>query len=132
MTFDNDKKDLYMKKNYGLDGLFNRPTGVRLEEGETVQEETAAETKAEETATRKAGRPRKVQGERVIDKCERFNILCNTELLSKVRAIASQENLPIKDVIETALSEIIRRYEKKHGPIETTPREQNKTLMDVL
>ena len=121
-----------MKKKYGLDGLFNRPTGVRLEEGENLQEETAAENKAEETATRKAGRPRKVQGERVIDKCERFNILCNTELLSKVRAIASQENLPIKDVIETALSEIIRRYEKKHGPIETTPREQNKTLMDVL
>lgn len=118
-----------MKQKYGLDGLFSRPTGVKVEEDQQPAN-SAAKGKGE---PRKVGRPRKPEGERETDKLTRVTFLANVDTIAKVRAIAAQEQLTIKDVIDTALVEIIRRYEKKHGAVCVTKEaKKSKTLMDVL
>lgn len=115
-------------KNFGIDGLFNRPTGVHTEdEAKPVVSSTAKD------GARKVGRPKKAEGERETDRIERVTFLGNIETMKKVRAIAAREQLTIKDVIDTALLEIIRRYEAKHGKVTVDGEtRQNKTLMDVL
>lgn len=119
-----------MKQKYGLDGLFSRPTGVNVEDEKKAPKDVA---ETENAKPRKVGRPRKPEGERETDKLTRVTFLANVDTMAKVRAIAAQEQLTIKDVIDTALLEIIRRYEKKHGPVETdNTTKRNKTLMDVL
>lgn len=123
-----------MKKDYGIDGLFSRPTGVKVDE-EPVQQNTEAKPQASITKERrKVGRPKKAEGERETDKLTRVTFLANIDTMTKVRAIAAQEQLTIKDVIDTALSEIIRRYEDKHGVIQVKgqPKVAGKTLLDVL
>lgn len=123
-----------MKKNYGIDGLFSRPTGVNVEE-EPVKENTDKETKAlASEERRKVGRPKKPEGERETDRLTRVTFLANIDTITKVRAIASQEQLTIKDVIDTAMNEIIRRYEEKHGAIRIKGKTKvpGKTLLDVL
>ena len=123
-----------MKKDYGIDGLFSRPTGVKVDE-EPVQQNTEPKPQASVTEERrKVGRPKKAEGERETDKLTRVTFLANIDTMTKVRAIAAQEQLTIKDVIDTALSEIIRRYEDKHGVIQVKgqPKVAGKTLLDVL
>lgn len=115
-------------KNFGIDGLFNRPTGVNIDDA--VKPSTPSNSKE---GVRKVGRPKKAEGERETDRIERVTFLGNIETMKKVRAIAAREQLTIKDVIDTALLEIIRRYETKHGKVTVDGESrQNKTLMDVL
>jgi len=121
-----------MKKKYGIEGLFNRPTGVNV--SDDPEPGTRVLVKEEASAfPKKAGRPKMAEGERVGDKSEYVTFQAEKETIAKVRSIADKEHLTIKNIIDTALNEIIRRYEEKHGPVKVCKQKNNdKTLLDVL
>jgi len=52
----------------------------------------------------------------------RATFIINEELLEKLKAIAYWDRVLIKDVINTALQEIIVKYEKKSGAIKPIPK----------
>lgn len=54
----------------------------------------------------------------------RATFILNEELLEKVKAIAYWDRVLIKDVVNTALQEIVVKYEKKNGDIKPIPKKQ--------
>ena len=52
----------------------------------------------------------------------RATFIVNEELLDKLKAIAYWDRVLIKDVINTALQDIVAKYEKKSGPIKPIPK----------
>jgi hypothetical protein len=52
----------------------------------------------------------------------RATFIINEDLLEKLKAIAYWERLLIKDVVNTALQEIVAKYEKKSGAIKPIPK----------
>ena len=49
---------------------------------------------------------------------ERTSLILNKHQYAKVRAIALQESMTIKDLVYEMFKLGIERYEKKHGPVE--------------
>jgi len=52
----------------------------------------------------------------------RATFIINEELLDKLKAIAYWDRVLIKDVVNTALQEIVVKYEKKNGDIKPIPK----------
>lgn len=52
----------------------------------------------------------------------RATFIINEELLEKLKAIAYWDRVLIKDVVNTALQEIVAKYEKKNGEIKPIPK----------
>ena len=52
----------------------------------------------------------------------RATFIVNEELLDKLKAIAYWDRVLIKDVVNTALQEIVAKYEKKNGDIKPIPK----------
>ena len=52
----------------------------------------------------------------------RATFIVNEELLDKLKAIAYWDRVLIKDVVNTALQEIVVKYEKKNGDIKPIPK----------
>lgn len=52
----------------------------------------------------------------------RATFIVNEELLDKLKAIAYWDRVLIKDVVNTALQEIVAKYEKKNGEIKPIPK----------
>ncbi len=52
----------------------------------------------------------------------RATFIVNEELLEKLKAIAYWDRVLIKDVVNTALQEIVVKYEKKNGDIKPIPK----------
>ena len=69
--------------------------------------------------------PKKLEKER---QEERFCTIVSSDLLKKVRIIATREGLQIKDVVEAAFEKAISNYERKHGKIEDDPKKNVKDL----
>lgn len=59
---------------------------------------------------------------------ERFCTIVRSDILKKVRIIATREGLQIKDVVEAAFEKAISSYERKHGRIEEDPKKNVKDL----
>ena len=57
-----------------------------------------------------------------------FCTIVSSNLLKKVRIIATREGLQIKDVVEAAFEKAISNYERKHGKIEDDPKKNVKDL----
>lgn len=55
------------------------------------------------------------------DKVGHFSCICDKDLIAKVRAIAWQEHLTVRAVVESMFSKCIAKYEKKRGPIHIEP-----------
>ena len=82
-----------------------------------------------EPETKKVGRPvtqfkeiTKSSQEGTKENETRATFIINEELLDKLKAIAYWDRLLIKDVINTALQDIIIKYEKKNGDIKPIPK----------
>ena len=90
--------------NESLDALFTGLTG-------TSQEPKHSETVTNPQRTARKKKPRVLEE-------ERFCTIVSTELLHKIRLIASREGLQIKDVVNAAFEKAIKSYERKHGVIE--------------
>ena len=77
----------------------------------------------------KRGRPKtstreitKSSQEGTKEKETRATFIVNEELLDKLKAIAYWDRVLIKDVVNTALQEIVAKYEKKNGEIKPIPK----------
>ena len=77
----------------------------------------------------KRGRPKtstreitKSSQEGTKEKETRATFIVNEELLEKLKAIAYWDRVLIKDVVNTALQEIVAKYEKKNGEIKPIPK----------
>ena len=52
----------------------------------------------------------------------RATFIVNEELLEKLKAVAYWERRMIKEVIASALEEIVAKYEEKNGPVKLIPK----------
>ena len=52
----------------------------------------------------------------------RATFIINEELLDKLKAIAYWDRCLIKDVVNTALQDVVAKYEKKNGDIKPIPK----------
>ena len=88
----------------------------------TIKEEHEPDTA--EKPVRKRGRRRKgdvnTDGS-TPDKVGHFSCICDKDLIAKVRAIAWQEHMTVRAVVESMFSKCIAKYEKKRGPIQIEP-----------
>lgn len=60
---------------------------------------------------------------------ERLCTIVNSELVKKIRILASIEGLTIRNVVEAAFQKAISSYELKHGEL---PAEHKKNLKDLF
>lgn len=86
---------------------------------------------ATEKHVRKRGRRRKgdvnTDGS-TPDKVGHFSCICDKDLIAKVRAIAWQEHMTVRAVVESMFSKCIAKYEKKRGPIQIEPNQSSEEL----
>ena len=95
----------------------------------TIKEEH--EPSAGEQTVRKRGRKRKGNENTngaTADKAGHFSCICDKDLIAKVRAIAWQEHLTVRAVVESMFSKCIAKYEKKRGPIQIEPSQPSEEL----
>ena len=59
-----------------------------------------------------------------------FSVICDKELVRKIKAIAHKEHLHINDVVQTIYRIAIDNYERTHGPIDDV--HNKRTAADVL
>ncbi len=62
---------------------------------------------------------------------ERFTVVCSSELVEKIKAIAQKEGFTIREVVEKFFSNGIGAYEKKHGRIKVATKKK-RNIDDVL
>ena len=60
-----------------------------------------------------------------------FTVICNDELVEKIKAIAQKEGFTIREVVEKFFRNGISSYEGKHGRIIVKPRKKQ-NIDDVL
>lgn len=63
-----------------------------------------------------------------VAKWQHFTVICSTDIVKKLKAIAHTEGFSIRDVVEKFLADGILRYEKRHGAITG----RKKKIEDVL
>ena len=94
-----------------------------------MQEEHEPDTA--EKHVRKRGRRRKgdvsTDGS-IPDKVGHFSCICDKDLIAKVRAIAWQEHLTVRAVVESMFTKCIAKYEKTRGPIQIEPNQPSEEL----
>ena len=89
------------------------------------------EPSAGEKTIRKRGRRRKGNDNTdgaTADKTGHFSCICDKDLIAKVRAIAWQEHLTVRAVVESMFTKCIAKYEKKRGPIQIEPNRPSEEL----
>ena len=59
-----------------------------------------------------------------------FSVVCNKELVRKVKAIARKEGLHVNAVVQAMYEEGINSYERLHGPVDSNARQRS--AKDVL
>lgn len=57
-----------------------------------------------------------------------FSCICDKDLIAKVRAIAWQEHLTVRSVVESMFTKCTAKYEKKRGPIQIEPNRPSEEL----
>ena len=60
-----------------------------------------------------------------------FTVICSSELVDKIKAIAQKEDFTIREVVEKFFRNGIGSYESKHGPIKVKNRKRQ-NIDDVL
>ena len=94
-----------------------------------MQEEREPDTA--EKSVRKRGRRRKADGSTegvTTNNIGHFSCICDKDLIAKVRAIAWQEHMTVRAVVESMFSKCIAKYEKKRGPIQIEPSQSSEEL----
>ena len=93
-------------------------------EQQTSHEPSSSEPIAAEEPVRRRGRRKKDASNAygaAADKVGHFSCICDKNLIAKVRAIAWQEHMTVRAVVENMFTKCIAKYEKKHGPIQIEP-----------
>lgn len=110
--------------NKSLDALFSGLTVSGNDSQAPVEQPATQRKKGSKPETPRA-KQKRLEKER---QEERFCTIVNSEILKKVRIIATREGLQIKDVVEAAFEKAIGNYERKHGKIEEDPKKNVKDL----
>ena len=138
------------------DNAFNeifgkKPSTEQKTEPQTSQEDTSAIKEQSEAETLSVQQPMQEEhepsaGEKTIYKRGRrrksddstdgttaykaghFSCICDKDLIAKVRAIAWQEHLTVRAVVESMFTKCIAKYEKKRGPIQIEPNRPSEEL----
>lgn len=64
---------------------------------------------------------------------ERFAFICDKTLVAKVKAIATKEDITIRELMEYMMTQGITRYEKKNGAVDTgIETSGKKRLKDIM
>ena len=94
-----------------------------------MQEEREPDTA--EKSVRKRGRRKNADGcaeDVAINSVGHFSCICDKDLIAKVRAIAWQEHMTVRAVVEGMFTKCIAKYEKKRGPIQIEPSQSSEEL----
>jgi predicted ArsR family transcriptional regulator len=125
------------KKNFtgGLSSLLGEQTGKPKKaknyiEDESVFFDISNEDKAKrEKEKRKVGRPQTVfktitksSQEGTKENETRATFIVDEALLDKLKAIAYWDRVLIKEVINSALQDVVAKYEKKNGTVKPIPK----------
>lgn len=110
--------------NKSLDALFTGLTVTGNPPKETENKPMPEKGKKGKSLSARA-KQRQLEKER---QEERFCTIVRSDILKKVRIIATREGLQIKDVVEAAFEKAISNYERKHGKIEEDPKKNVKDL----
>ena len=110
--------------NKSLDALFTGLTVTGNPPKETENKPIPEKGKKGKSLSARA-KQRQLEKER---QEERFCTIVRSDILKKVRIIATREGLQIKDVVEAAFEKAISNYERKHGKIEDDPKKNVKDL----
>ena len=84
-----------------------------------------------EKSVRKRGQRRKADGSTegvTTNNIGHFSCICDKDLIAKVRAIAWQEHMTVRAVVESMFTKCITKYEKKRGPILIEPSQPSEEL----
>ena len=98
-------------------------------EQQTMQEEHEHDTI--EKPVRKRGRRRNTDGcteGLTTNNAGHFSCICDKDIIAKVRAIAWQEHMTVRTVVESMFNKCIAKYEKKRGPIQIEPNQSYEEL----
>ena len=115
-----------------------------LEDTSAIKEQSEAETLSvqqpmqegrepdtAEKSVRKRGRRRKADGSTegvTTNNIGHFSCIYDKDLIAKVRAIAWQEHMTVRAVVEGMFTKCIAKYEKKRGPIQIEPSQPSEEL----
>ena len=110
--------------NKSLDALF---TGLTVKGNTSDKPEAKPVAYKEKKGKSLSARAKQKQLEKERQE-ERFCTIVNSEILKKIRIIATREGLQIKDVVEAAFGKAISNYERKHGKIEEDRKKNVKDL----
>ena len=115
-----------------------------LEDTSAIKEQSEAETLSvqqpmqegrepdtAEKSVRKRGRRRKADGSTegvTTNNIGHFSCICDKDLIAKVRAIAWQEHMTVRAVVESMFTKCTAKYEKKRGPIQIEPNRPSEEL----
>ena len=106
-----------------------QPEPLEASVQEPILEEN--ELNSAEKPIRKRGRRRKGNDSTdgaTADKTGHFSCICDKDLIAKVRAIAWQEHMTVRAVVESMFTKCIAKYEKKRGPIQIEPSQPSEEL----
>ena len=98
-----------------------------IEQGTMVPDLAEQEVMEPEPEVQQTTKPRVPKQER---SWQSFSVICDKELVRKIKAIAHKEHLHINDVVQTIYRIAIDNYERTHGPIDDV--HNKRTAADVL
>ena len=95
---------------------FSDPINDILNGGAAAPQSNEQEATTSKEPKRRVGRPKKDRSNESESEPRTYKL--KTEILQKVKLISLKEGISQTEVLEYALTQLIDRYEKKHGTLE--------------
>lgn len=110
--------------NQRLDALINGLTATEAYTNESRTQTPVTPKRKSKAAPSRAKQKKQEEGRNEV----RFCTIVDSDVIKKIRIIATREGLQIKNVVEAALEKAICIYEHKYGVIEEDPKKNLKKL----
>lgn len=97
----------------------------------SLADELLANSGAIPTAVSQNGSENKTEAQQSDASWTHFTVICSSELVEKIKAIAQKEGFTIREVVEKFFRNGIGSYESKHGVVKVRNRKKQ-NIDDVL